>query len=186
MTFNKSLLFAGVIAASVALTACNDKESKPAESQPQTTQPAARAQPQARQTQVEAALLQASTEFHKVAKVSITNLAAPDDAKSFSVTYAIENLSDKAISSLQWLTVYKADNKPFYVANIPALQFNNTIAPKATETVTLNTSEEAILNQIRPYMKPNANIQFDIIGVMVDFADGSHVGLQPAPAQPAK
>lgn len=188
MKFNKSFLFAAVMAGSLVLTACNDKESKPAESQPQTTQPAptAQAQPaQPQQAPMDPALEQAAKEFQQVVKVDITNVNLPEDMKSLGVTYSINNLSDKAISSLQWLTVYKADNRPFYVANLPALQFEKTIAPKATESVTLTTSEEAVLSQIRPYVKPGANIQINTIGLMVNFADGSHVGLQPAPAQPA-
>lgn len=188
MKFNKSFLFAAVMAGSLVLTACNDKESKPAESQPQTTQPAptAQAQPaQPQQAPMDPALEQAAKEFQQVVKVDITNVNLPEDMKSLGVTYSISNLSDKAISSLQWLTVYKADNRPFYVANLPALQFEKTIAPKATESVTLTTSEEAVLSQIRPYVKPGANIQINTIGLMVNFADGSHVGLQPAPAQPA-
>lgn len=188
MKFNKSFLFAAVMAGSVVLTACNDKESKPAESQPQTTQPApaALAEPaQPQQAPMDPALEQAAKAFQQVVKVDITNVNIPEDMKSLGVTYAINNLSDKAISSLQWLTVYKSDNRPFYVANLPGLQFEKTIAPKATESVTLTTSEEAVLSQIRPYIKPGANIQIDTIGLMVNFADGSHVGLQPTPAQPA-
>ena len=37
------------------------------------------------------------------------------------------NLSDKAISEAQWLTIYKENNQPFYVANLPALQFGKSI-----------------------------------------------------------
>ena len=100
-----------------------------------------------------------------------------DDLKSFSITYEITNLSDKAILEAQWLTVYKENNQPFYVANLPALQFGKTIAPKASETVTLSTTEEAVLSQIRPHLQQGKNIQVDIIGTSVHFTDGSKVGL---------
>ena len=62
------------------------------------------------------------------------------------------NLSDKTISEAQWLTIYKENNQPFYVANLPALQFGKTVAPKANEVVTLSTDEEAVLSQIRPHL----------------------------------
>ena len=153
MKFNKSFLFASIIAASIALTACNDKEEKVAEkpAATETTQPAQQA---VQQPQVKT-----------------------DDLKSFSITYEITNLSDKAILEAQWLTVYKENNQPFYVANLPALQFGKTIAPKASETVTLSTTEEAVLSQIRPHLQQGKNIQVDIIGTSVHFADGSKIGL---------
>ena len=87
------------------------------------------------------------------------------------------NLSDKAISEAQWLTIYKENNQPFYVANLPALQFGKTVAPKANEVVTLSTDEEAVLSQIRPHLQQGKSIQVDIIGTSIHFADGSKIGL---------
>ena len=192
MKFNKSFLFATIIASSIALTACNDKEPKQAEKTAvKTTQPAVeKAQPATETTQsattqseqqaqikIDELVAQANAEFQKVANIKVTNVSVTDDLKSFSITYEIINLSDKAISEAQWLTIYKENNQPFYVANLPALQFGKTIAPKATETVTLSTTEEAVLSQIRPHLQQGKNIQVDIIGTSVHFSDGSKVGL---------
>ena len=193
MKFNKSFLFASIIAASIALTACNDKEEKVAEKPAATTevtQPAQQSVQQAKQVQqttqqavqqpqvkTDDLVTQANAEFLKVANVKVTNVSVTDDLKSFSITYEITNLSDKAILEAQWLTVYKENNQPFYVANLPALQFGKTIAPKASETVTLSTTEETVLSQIRPHLQQGKNIQVDIIGTSVHFADGSKVGL---------
>ena len=187
MKFNKSFLFASIIAGSIALTACNDKKEKVAEklAATETTQPAQPAQPaqqaqqavQQPQVKTDDLVAQANSEFLKVANVKVTNVSVTDDLKSFSITYEITNLSDKAILEAQWLTVYKENNQAFYVANLPALQFGKTIAPKASETVTLSTTEEAVLSQIRPHLQQGKNIQVDIIGTSVHFADGSKVGL---------
>ncbi|WP_118790780.1 hypothetical protein [Haemophilus haemolyticus] len=192
MKFNKSFLFATIIASSIALTACNDKEPKQAEKTAvKTTQPAVeKAQPATETTQsattqseqqaqikIDELVAQANAEFQKVANIKVTNVSVTDDLKSFSITYEIINLSDKAISEAQWLTIYKENNQPFYVANLPALQFGKTIAPKASETVTLSTTEEAVLSQIRPHLQQGKNIQVDIIGTSVHFSDGSKVGL---------
>lgn len=193
MKFNKSFLFASIIAASIALTACNDKEEKVAEKPAATTEvthPAQRAVQQAKQVQqtmqqavqqpqvkTDDLVTQANAEFLKVANVKVTNVSVTNDLKSFSITYEVKNLSDKAILDVQWLTVYKENNQPFYVANLPALQFGKTIAPKSSETVTLSTTEEAVLSQIRPHLQQGKNIQVDIIGTSVHFADGSKVGL---------
>ena len=187
MKFNKSFLFASIIAGSIALTACNDKKEKVAEklAATETTQPAQPAQPaqqaqqavQQPQVKTDDLVAQANSEFLKVANVKVTNVSVTDDLKSFSITYEITNLSDKAILEAQWLTVYKENNQPFYVANLPALQFGKTIAPKASETVTLSTTEEAVLSQIRPHLQQGKNIQVDIIGTSVHFSDGSKVGL---------
>ncbi|WP_118813093.1 hypothetical protein [Haemophilus haemolyticus] len=193
MKFNKSFLFASIIAASIALTACNDKEEKVAEKPAATTevtQPAQQAVQQAKQVQqtmqqtvqqpqvkTDDLVTQANAEFLKVANVKVTNVSVTNDLKSFSITYEVKNLSDRAILDVQWLTIYKENNQPFYVANLPALQFGKTIAPKASETVTLSTTEEAVLSQIRPHLKQGKNIQVDIIGTSVHFADGSKVGL---------
>ena len=178
MKFNKSFLFASIIAGSIALTACNDKEEKVAEkpAATETTQPAQQAVQQP-QVKTDDLVTQANAEFLKVANVKVTNVSVTDDLKSFSITYEITNLSDKAILEAQWLTVYKENNQPFYVANLPTLQFGKTIAPKASETVTLSTTEEAVLSQIRPHLQQGKNIQVDIIGTSVHFADGSKVGL---------
>ena len=178
MKFNKSFLFASIIAGSIALTACNDKEEKVAEkpAATETTQPAQQAVQQP-QVKTDDLVTQANAEFLKVANVKVTNVSVTDDLKSFSITYEITNLSDKAILEAQWLTVYKENNQPFYVANLPALQFGKTIPPKAIETVTLSTTEEAVLSQIRPHLQQGKNIQVDIIGTSVHFADGSKVGL---------
>ena len=178
MKFNKSFLFASIIAGSIALTACNDKEEKVAEkpATTETTQPAQQAVQQP-QVKTDDLVTQANAEFLKVANVKVTNVSVTDDLKSFSITYEITNLSDKAILEAQWLTVYKENNQPFYVANLPALQFGKTIAPNASETVTLSTTEEAVLSQIRPHLQQGKNIQVDIIGTSVHFADGSKVGL---------
>ena len=175
MKFNKSFLFASIIAASIVLTACNDKEEKVAEkpSVTETTQQAIK-QPQVKTDDL---VTQANAEFQKVANVKVTDVSVTNDLKSFSITYEITNLSDKAILEAQWLTVYKENNQPFYVANLPALQFGKTIPPKAIETVTLSTTEEAVLSQIRPHLQQGKNIQVDIIGTSVHFADGSKVGL---------
>ena len=193
MKFNKSFLFASIIAASIALTACNDKEEKVAEKPAATTevtQPAQQAVQQAKQVQqtmqqtvqqpqvkTDDLVTQANAEFLKVANVKVTNVSVTNDLKSFSITYEVKNLSDRAILDVQWLTIYKENNQPFYVANLPALQFGKTIAPKASETVTLSTTEEAVLSQIRPHLQQGKNIQVDIIGTSVHFADGSKVGL---------
>ena len=187
MKFNKSFLFASIIAGSIALTACNDKKEKVAEklAATETTQPAQPAQPaqqaqqavQQPQVKTDDLVAQANSEFLKVANVKVTNVSVTDDLKSFSITYEITNLSDEAILEAQWLTVYKENNQPFYVANLPALQFGKTIAPKASETVTLSTTEEAVLSQIRPHLQQGKNIQVDIIGTSVHFSDGSKVGL---------
>lgn len=192
MKFNKSFLFASIVAGSVALTACNDKEEKVAEktATTETVQPAQQVVPQPQQVQqtmqqvvqqpqvkTDDLVTQANAEFQKVANVKVTNVSVTNDLKSFSITYEITNLSDKAILEAQWLTVYKENNQPFYVANLPALQFGKTIAPKANETVTLSTTEEAVLSQIRPHLQQGKNIQVDIIGTSVHFADGSKVGL---------
>ena len=179
MKFNKSFLFASIIAASIVLTACNDKEEKVAEKPAATTEVTQPAQQAVQQPQVKTddLVTQANAEFLKVANVKVTNVYVTDDLKSFSITYEITNLSDKAILEAQWLTVYKENNQPFYVANLPALQFGKTIAPKASETVTLSTTEEAVLSQIRPHLQQGKNIQVDIIGTSVHFADGSKVGL---------
>ena len=192
MKFNKSFLFASIIAGSIALTACNDKEEKVAEKPAATEviQPAQQSVQQAKQVQqttqqavqqpqvkTDDLVTQANAEFQKVANVKVTNVSVTNDLKSFSITYEITNLSNKAILEAQWLTVYKENNQPFYVANLPALQFGKTIAPKASETVTLSTTEEAVLSQIRPHLQQGKNIQVDIIGTSVHFADGSKVGL---------
>lgn len=193
MKFNKSFLFASIIAASIALTACNDKEEKVAEKPAATTevtQPAQQSVQQAKQVQqttqqavqqpqvkTDDLVTQANAEFLKVANVKVTNVSVTNDLKSFSITYEVKNLSDRAILDVQWLTIYKENNQPFYVANLPALQFGKTIAPKASETVTLSTTEEAVLSQIRPHLQQGKNIQVDIIGTSVHFADGSKVGL---------
>ena len=194
MKFNKSFLFASIIAASIALTACNDKEEKvaekPAAATTEVTQPAQQAVQQAKQVQqtmqqtvqqpqvkTDDLVTQANAEFLKVANVKVTNVSVTNDLKSFSITYEVKNLSDKAILDVQWLTIYKENNQPFYVANLPALQFGKTIAPKSSETVTLSTTEEAVLSQIRPHLQQGKNIQVDIIGTSVHFADGSKVGL---------
>ena len=193
MKFNKSFLFASIIAASIALTACNDKEEKVAEKPAATTevtQPAQQSVQQAKQVQqttqqavqqtqvkTDDLVTQANAEFQKVANVKVTNVSVTNDLKSFSITYEIKNLTDKAILNIQWLTIYKENNQPFYVANLPALQFGKTIAPKASETVTLSTTEEAVLSQIRPHLQQGKNIQVDIIGTSVHFADGSKIGL---------
>lgn len=192
MKFNKSFLFASIIAASITLTACNDKEEKVAEKPASTEviQPAQQSVQQAKQVQqttqqavqqpqvkTDDLVTQANAEFQKVANVKVTNVSVTNDLKSFSITYEITNLSNKAILEAQWLTVYKENNQPFYVANLPALQFGKTIAPKASETVTLSTTEGAVLSQIRPHLQQGKNIQVDIIGTSVHFADGSKVGL---------
>ena len=193
MKFNKSFLFASIIAASIALTACNDKEEKVAEKPAATTevtQPAQQSVQQAKQVQqttqqavqqpqvkTDDLVTQANAEFLKVANVKVTNVSVTNDLKSFSITYEVKNLSDRAILDVQWLTIYKENNQPFYVANLPALQFGKTIAPKASETVTLSTTEEAVLSQIRPHLQQGKNIQVDIIGTSVHFADGSKIGL---------
>ena len=193
MKFNKSFLFASIIAASIALTACNDKEEKVAEKPAATTevtQPAQQSVQQAKQVQqttqqavqqtqvkTDDLVTQANAEFQKVANVKVTNVSVTNDLKSFSITYEVKNLSDRAILDVQWLTIYKENNQPFYVANLPALQFGKTIAPKASEKVTLSTTEEAVLSQIRPHLQQGKNIQVDIIGTSVHFADGSKVGL---------
>ena len=192
MKFNKSFLFASIIAGSIVLTACNDKEEKVAEKPAATEviQPAQQSVQQAKQVQqttqqavqqpqvkTDDLVTQANAEFQKVANVKVTNVSVTNDLKSFSITYEITNLSNKAILEAQWLTVYKENNQPFYVANLPALQFGKTIAPKASETVTLSTTEEAVLSQIRPHLQQGKNIQVDIIGTSVHFADGSKVGL---------
>lgn len=193
MKFNKSFLFASIIAASIALTACNDKEEKVAEKPAATTevtQPAQQSVQQAKQVQqttqqavqqtqvkTDDLVTQANAEFQKVANVKVTNVSVTNDLKSFSITYEVKNLSDRAILDVQWLTIYKENNQPFYVANLPALQFGKTIAPKASETVTLSTTEETVLSQIRPHLQQGKNIQVDIIGTSVHFADGSKVGL---------
>lgn len=96
------------------------------------------------------------------------------------------NLSDKAISEAQWLTIYKENNQPFYVANLPALQFGKTVAPKANEVVTLSTDEEAVLSQIRPYLQQGKSIQVDIIGTSIHFADGTQIGLVSEQNNPIK
>ena len=178
MKFNKSFLFASIIAASIVLTACNDKEEKVAEkpAATETTQPAQQAVQQP-QVKTDDLVAQANAEFLKVANVKVTNVSVTNDLKSFSITYEIKNLTDKAILNIQWLTIYKENNQPFYVANLPALQFGKTIAPKSSETVTLSTTEEAVLSQIRPHLQQGKNIQVDIIGTSVHFADGSKVGL---------
>ena len=170
MKFNKSFLFASIIAGSIALTACNDKEEKVAE-KPAATETTQTAQQAVQQPQVK------TDDLVTQANVKVTNVSVTDDLKSFSITYEITNLSDKAILEAQWLTVYKENNQPFYVANLPALQFGKTIAPKASETVTLSTTEEAVLSQIRPHLQQGKNIQVDIIGTSVHFADGSKIGL---------
>ena len=192
MKFNKSFLFASIIAASITLTACNDKEEKVAEKPASTEviQPAQQSVQQAKQVQqttqqavqqpqvkTDDLVTQANAEFQKVANVKVTNVSVTNDLKSFSITYEITNLSNKAILEAQWLTVYKENNQAFYVANLPALQFGKTIAPKASETVTLSTTEGAVLSQIRPHLQQGKNIQVDIIGTSVHFADGSKVGL---------
>ena len=192
MKFNKSFLFASIIAGSIVLTACNDKEEKVAEKPAATEviQPAQQSVQQAKQVQqttqqavqqpqvkTDDLVTQANAEFQKVANVKVTNVSVTNDLKSFSITYEMTNLSNKAILEAQWLTVYKENNQPFYVANLPALQFGKTIAPKASETVTLSTTEEAVLSQIRPHLQQGKNIQVDIIGTSVHFADGSKVGL---------
>lgn len=195
MKFNKSFLFATIVASSIALialTACNDKEQKKAEkpsveatqpavekAQPATeaAQPATNQSEQQAQIKIDELVAQANAEFQKVANIKVTNVSVTDDLKSFSITYEITNLSDKAISEAQWLTIYKENNQPFYVANLPALQFGKTIAPKANEIVTLSTDEEAVLSQIRPHLQQGKNIQVDIIGTSIHFADGSKVGL---------
>ena len=192
MKFNKSFLFASIIAASIVLTACNDKEEKVAEKPAATevTQPAQQSVQQAKQVQqttqqavqqpqvkTDDLVTQANAEFQKVANVKVTNVSVTNDLKSFSITYEVKNLSDRAILDVQWLTIYKENNQPFYVANLPALQFGKTIAPKASETVTLSTTEEAVLSQIRPHLQQGKNIQVDIIGTSVHFADGSKIGL---------
>ena len=192
MKFNKSFLFASIIAASITLTACNDKEEKVTKKTAATEviQPAQQSVQQAKQVQqttqqavqqpqvkTDDLVTQANAEFQKVANVKVTNVSVTNDLKSFSITYEITNLSNKAILEAQWLTVYKENNQAFYVANLPALQFGKTIAPKASETVTLSTTEEAVLSQIRPHLQQGKNIQVDIIGTSVHFADGSKVGL---------
>ncbi|KOQ95905.1 hypothetical protein ABW51_09115 [Haemophilus sp. C1] len=191
MKFNKSFLFATIVASSIALTACNDKEQKKAEKPAvEATQPTVeKAQPKTEATQsttqseqqaqikIDELVAQANAEFQKVANIKVTNVSVTDDLKSFSITYEITNLSDKAISEAQWLTIYKENNQPFYVANLPALQFGKTIAPKANETVTLSTDEEAVLSQIRPHLQQGKSIQVDIIGTSIHFSDGSQIGL---------
>lgn len=199
MKFNKSFLFATIIASSITLTACNNKEQKQAEKPAvETTQPAVekaqpaveKAQPtteaaqpattqseQQVQIKIDELVAQANEEFQKVANIKVTNVSVTDDLKSFSITYEITNLSDKAISEAQWLTIYKENNQPFYIANLPALQFGKTIAPKANEVVTLSTNEEAVLSQIRPHLQQGKSIQVDIIGTSIHFADGSQIGL---------
>lgn len=180
MTFNKAYLFATLIVSSIILTACNEK-NPPKDNLSQTVQPASEqtGNELSQQLKVDEPVNQAALEFQKVVNVAVTNISVPEEEKSFAITYEITNLTEKAISSLQWITIYKADGKAFYVANIPALQFQKTIAPKATETITLSTTEDAVLEQIRPYMKPGANIQVELIGTMVNFKDGSTVGLTP-------
>ncbi|NYA28185.1 hypothetical protein [Haemophilus haemolyticus] len=192
MKFNKSFLFATIIASSIALTDCNDKEPKQAEktavettqsavekAQPTTeaTQSATTQSEQQAQIKIDELVAKANAEFQKVANIKVTNVSVTDDLKSFSITYEITNLSDKAISEAQWLTIYKENNQPFYVANLPALQFGKTIAPKANEVVTLSTNEETVLSQIRPHLQQGKSIQVDIIGTSIHFADGSKVGL---------
>ncbi|HHF5913019.1 TPA: hypothetical protein ACPPJD_001491 [Haemophilus influenzae] len=113
MKFNKSFLFATIIASSITLTACNNKEQKQAEKPAvETTQPAVeKAQPtteaaqpattqseQQVQIKIDELVAQANEEFQKVANIKVTNVSVTDDLKSFSITYEITNLSDKAIS----------------------------------------------------------------------------------------
>ena len=101
MKFNKSFLFATIIASSIALTACNDKEPKQAEKTAvKTTQPAVeKAQPATETTQsattqseqqaqikIDELVAQANAEFQKVANIKVTNVSVTDDLKSFSIT----------------------------------------------------------------------------------------------------
>ena len=82
MKFNKSFLFASIIAGSIALTACNDKEEKVAE-KPVATETTQTAQQAVQQPQVKTddLVTQANAEFLKVANVKVTNVSVTDDFK---------------------------------------------------------------------------------------------------------
>ena len=177
MKLNKSFLFGTMLAASLVLTACNDKE-KATEPQKTTTTEAQAVQTSPEQEKINQAIIETTKRFQEAVKINVTNVNLSEDGKSYSISYSIKNLTDKAISSLQWATVYKDSGKAFYVANIPAIAFKNSIAPQGVENIKLSSEEENVLAQMRAHLKEGANIQLEIIGTLVQFTDGSTISLE--------
>lgn len=175
MKFKKSLLLSAMMAASLVLTACDDKEKA---AEPQKTAVEASSNQNQDQEKINQAIIETAKRFQEAVNIGVTNVNLSEDGKSYSISYSINNLTDKAISSLQWATVYKDEGKAFYAANIPAIAFKNTIAPQGVENITLSSEEENVLSQMRAHLKPGANIQIEIIGTLVQFADGSVISIE--------
>lgn len=173
MKFKKSFLFGAMMAASLVLAACNDKEKAP---EPQKTNVEAPANPE--QAQINQAIIETAKRFQEAVNIGVTNVNLSEDGKTYSISYSINNLTDKPISTLQWATIYKDEGKAFYAANIPAIGFKKTIAPQGVENITLSSEEENVLSQMREHLKPGANIQIEIIGTLVQFADGSVISVE--------
>lgn len=163
MKFNKSFLFATLIASTVALTACN--EEKKAEQQPAQKQ--------------ESAQVSAADQFNQAVQIAAVKRTIEKDAQgneSVAFTYEVKNVGNKAIKAIHWATGYSFNGQMLYAANLP-LTFTDTVfAPQASFSITEKTAVNSIPEQFRAtVLEPNNTIQANIGGVSVEFEDGSKI-----------
>lgn len=188
MTLKKStLLVGGVILSSMLLVACNDKETKSENAdkveQPKTEQVSEvkKEQPAPQQTETTAAQTEVDqnlVNFNNTIKIipDTRHIGTnQEDVEVNAFVYKVENLSDKAIKEVVWFNATTLDNAIIDISIIPAV-FENTLAPKGTDTVTLTKALSEFLEPYRPALRdPKANIQVKTIAGKIVFADNSEI-----------
>ncbi|MFD0965877.1 hypothetical protein ACFQ02_03285 [Seminibacterium arietis] len=163
MKLKKSLFIGSIAASAMLLTACDFQKT-------------ANNQPVAEQSKSASAETVALNQFNSAVKIvpTMRNLTKDKNGKdAFSLIFKIENISDKAISEIQWFSVAGVDSGIIDISNIPAV-FEKPLAAKSTETVTLTKSIESLAETSRPFfMDPKANINVKVLAGKIVFEDKS-------------
>lgn len=197
MKLNKSLLVSTLVASSVLLAACNEKnkvETKPSEpaltteqttkqEQVATEQPAVQ-EKVATETAEQVAEQERLNQFNNAVEIKligrqIGKTEQGEDAISFA--YTVKNKGNKAIKELQWFNIVALNTTIVDVVAIPAV-FEKPLAPQESGEMALTKLAKNYSEDIRADMlKPETNLQFSqtIAGKIV-FEDGTELVITTA------
>lgn len=192
MKFNKSLLVSTLVASSVLLAACNEKnkaETKPSEPAVAAEQTAKQEQVATEQPAVQDKVATETAEqvaeqerlnlFNNAISIKLTGRQISKNEQGediFSFSYDIQNKSNKAIKEVQWFNLVILDSTIVDVLDVPAVFEKHLAAQEAGEIVLSKLAKNYSENVRDRMLKQDANLQFSptIAGKIV-FEDGSQV-----------
>ncbi|ACA31980.1 conserved hypothetical protein [Histophilus somni 2336] len=203
MKLNKSLLVGTLVASTVLLAACNEKnkaETTPTEpvtvaetqAQPdvqgktETTSSESTAventQPESQEKVVseksETAEQEILNQFNNTVTIQLVGYQSEkiEGEDTLSFVYNVKNKGDKAIKELQWYNLIFFDSTLVEPLSI-AYSFEDTLAPEGEGEIKLTKLAKTYAEEIRAdILKPEANLQFSpIIAGRIIFEDGTQL-----------